>query len=259
MTFLESNDNSRDGFAGWDHDQSAIPANPAHSGTGMDLRYGMADGGGAAVSDQPSLALQAMQAMMQCHQLQYECLQANYGVSPAVFDWFVEGCRALPVHEQLRVLNEQNEALRQRLTSNTRSTCPATADPSAESVATAANAAPAVPAPVTPAANAAPSVATAANAAPANAAPSVATAANAAPTVAVQLRPKKLARLISLATKAYQCLVDQFKEAPHCRPQRAYIVEMLEGGDGAQFKKDSQHGYLCTDNIVRATAARYAL
>ncbi len=130
--------------------------------------------------------------------------------------------------------------------------CPATADPSTESVATAANAAPAAPAPVTTAANAAPSVATAANAAPANAAPSVATAANAAPSVAVQLRLKKLTRLISLATKAYQCPVEQFKEAPHCRPQRADIVEimMLGVGDGAQFKKDSQHGNLCTDNLL---------
>ncbi len=90
------------------------------------------------------------------------------------------------------MLNEQNEVLRQRLKR------PATADPSAESVATAANAAPAAPAPVTTAANAAPSIATAANATPANAAPSVATAANAAPTVAVQLRQKKLAKLISL-------------------------------------------------------------
>ncbi len=111
---MENSDNSRDSFviSSWDHEsfrtQAAIPA---HSG--MDLRYVLADGGGAAVSDQPSLALQAMQAMMQCHQLQYECLQANCGLSPASLDWFVEGCRALPVHEQLHVLNEQNEALRQ--------------------------------------------------------------------------------------------------------------------------------------------------
>jgi hypothetical protein len=94
----------------------------------MDLQHVLADGGGAAVSDQPSLALQALQAMMQCQQLQYECLQANCRLSPAVFDWLVEGCRALPVNEQLHVLNEQNEVLRQRLK---RSMCPVTADPSA--------------------------------------------------------------------------------------------------------------------------------
>ena len=110
---MESNDNSRDGFviSSWDHHdpfrtQAAIPANPAHSG--MDLRYVLADGGGAAVSDQPSLALQAMQAMMTCQQLQYECLQANCGLSQSSWDWFVEGCRHLPVHERLRVINEQD-------------------------------------------------------------------------------------------------------------------------------------------------------
>ncbi len=70
---------------------------------------------------------------------------------PAASDWLVDSCSALPVNEQLDLLNEQIEVLRQRLK---RSMCPATADPSAESVSTAANAAPAAPAQVTTAANA---------------------------------------------------------------------------------------------------------
>ncbi len=66
---------------------------------------------------------------------------------------------------------------------------------------------------VTTAANAAPSVAPAANAASvttaANAAPSVAPVANATLSVAIQqLWQKNLVRPMSLATKAYQCLVE---------------------------------------------------
>jgi hypothetical protein len=57
---------------------------------------------------------------------------------------------------------------------------------------------------------------------------------------------------MSLATKAYRCLEERIKIAPHCRPQRADIVEMLGGEDGEQYIKDCQHDYLCTDNIVRA-------
>ncbi len=56
---------------------------------------------------------------------------------------------------------------------------------------------------------------------------------------------------MSLA-KAYRCLEERFKLAQHCRPQRADIVEMLEGGDGKQHIKDGQHCCLCTDNIVQA-------
>jgi hypothetical protein len=129
LTFMENSDNSRDSFlhSSWDHDsfrtQAAIQAHP-----GMDLQHVLSDGGGAAVSDQPSLALQASRYMLQCQQLQWECLQANCGLSPAVSDWLVDSCRALPVNEQLHLLNEQIEVLRQRLK---RSMCPATADPSA--------------------------------------------------------------------------------------------------------------------------------
>ncbi len=84
-------------------------------------------------------------------------------------------------------------------------------------------------------------------------APSIAPAATAAPSVAIQqLRQKKLDRLISLATKAYQCLEKRCMQALHCRPQRADIVEMLGGEDSEKYIKDSQHVYLCTDNIVQA-------
>ncbi len=71
---MENSDNSHDslGISSWDQDPFQTQA-PIQAHTGMDLRHVLADGGGAAVSDQPSFALQAMQAMMQCQQLQYEC------------------------------------------------------------------------------------------------------------------------------------------------------------------------------------------
>ncbi len=81
----------------------------------MDLQHVLAYGGGAAVSDQQSLALQASRVMLQCQQLQWECLQAKCGLSPAVSEWLVDSCSALPVNEQLHLLNEQIEVLRQRL------------------------------------------------------------------------------------------------------------------------------------------------
>ncbi len=42
--------------------------NQAHSG--MELQHVLSEGGAAAVSDQPSLALQAARAMLDCQQLQ---------------------------------------------------------------------------------------------------------------------------------------------------------------------------------------------
>jgi hypothetical protein len=49
--------------------------NQAHSG--MELRHVLSDGGAAALSDQLSLVMQAARAMLDCQQLQWECLQAN--------------------------------------------------------------------------------------------------------------------------------------------------------------------------------------
>ncbi len=133
---------------------------------------------------------------------------------------------------------DQREVLLQRLQQHQTRVTPVTGAPS---IAPAANAAPVTMAE-------APSIAPAANAAP-----SVTLAANAAPTVAIQnLRTKKRERLMSLAEKVFQCLLEKFKSSPHCRPQRADIVWMLGPVDGPQYIKDSQHGYLCTDNIVQA-------
>jgi hypothetical protein len=43
----------------------------------MEIRHVLSDGGAAALSDQPSLVMQAARAMLDCQQLQWEYLQAN--------------------------------------------------------------------------------------------------------------------------------------------------------------------------------------
>jgi hypothetical protein len=133
----------------------------------------------------------AARAMLDCQQLQWQCLEANCRLPPPVFDWLVARSLALPVNEQLHLLIERREVIWQRLQQHQTLVTPVTEAPS---IAPAANAAPVTTAEV-------PSVTPAANAAP-----SVAPAANAAPTVAIQnLRTKKrgaLARLVSAGAGA---------------------------------------------------------
>ncbi len=65
---MENSDGSGSfGISSWDDPFRTQAAIQAH--TGMDLLHVLTNGGGAAVSDQQSLALQALQAMMQCQQL----------------------------------------------------------------------------------------------------------------------------------------------------------------------------------------------
>ena len=87
----------------------------------------------------------------------------------------------------------------------------------------------------------------------ANAAASISTpAANTAPSLVFKGRKSKQAELISLATKAYQCLVERIKRDQRCRFGRADILEMLGAEVGKRFSADVNKGYLSTENIIHA-------
>jgi hypothetical protein len=59
-----------------------------------------------AASEQQSreqTLVQATETLMELQQLQWECMadHCQCGLSPAVFESFIESCRALPVHERV--------------------------------------------------------------------------------------------------------------------------------------------------------------
>ena len=211
-----------------------------------------------------ALIVQASRAMRDFQQLQWECEADKCGFSPPIFEDIVRSCSALPVSDWLNLLNEHLEFLRQRKANHAsrqvvhqvhQRPAPSVTNDDSRSLQ---HAAPPIPpstsqicpnyaddptsAPsVTPAANAH-VIAAPANAAPANA---VTPAANAAPSVVFTGRERTLDRLLRLATRAYNCIVQQIREhGPAARVGREEIFAMLGDEDGVQFQKDLDTGYL---------------
>ncbi len=65
------------------------------------------------VSAEKQTLVRAAEAMIELHQVQSECVEANCGLPPVHYDGFIRMCLALPPHDQLRLFNQQIDALLQ--------------------------------------------------------------------------------------------------------------------------------------------------
>ena len=268
--------NSRDGLGNWFSSDDFAPFSGSQNQGRMDVQLMLAEGGprtgadvtrGAAFADpqtdqsreqsRNALIVQAALAMTDFQQLQWACEADNCGLLPSIFENIVRSCCALPVSDRLNLLNAQLEVLRQRRANHasrqvvhqvyqrpapsvTLQICPNYADGPTSAPS------------VTPADNAQVNTAIAApaNAAPANA---VAPAANAAPSIEFTGRATTLHRLLRLATRAYDCIVEEIRaRGQEARVGREEIFAMLGDEDGEQFQKDLDAGYFRRNNIVDA-------
>ena len=264
--------NSRDGLGclgNWFSRSDDFQFSGSQNQGRMDVHLMLAEGGprtgadvtrGAAFADpqtdqsreqsRNALIVQAALAMTEFQQLQWACEADNCGLLPSIFENIVRSCCALPVSDRLNLLNAQLEVLRQRRANHasranhapfsTLQICPNYADgpTSAPSVTPADNA------------HVNTAIAAPANAAPANA---VAPAANAAPSIEFTGRATTLHRLLRLATRAYDCIVEEIRvHGQEARVGREEIFAMLGDEDGEQFQKDLDAGYFRRNNIVDA-------
>ncbi len=53
--------------------------------------------------------------MIELQLLESERVEANCGLNTVFYEGYIRTCLALPLHEQLRLINQRNEALRQVL------------------------------------------------------------------------------------------------------------------------------------------------
>ena len=242
--------NSSEGFGNW-FSRSDDFAGSQNQGR-MDVQLMLAEGGprtgadvtrGAAFAapqtdqsreqSQHALIVQASRAMRDFQQLQWECEADKCGFSPPIFEDIVRSCCALPVSDRLDLLNEHLEFLRQRKANHAsrqvvhqvhQRPAPSVTNDDSRSLQ---HAAPPIP-PSTP--QICPNYAD-----DPTSAPSVTPAANAAPSVVFTGRKRTLDRLLRLATRAYNCIVEQIREhGPEARVGREEIFAMLGGEDGVQ-------------------------